>query len=63
MDPSPFTEATGDAGVGIIVRDHRGAVRLSAWRVIFGANNAEKVEAMACREGLNLVAQWSASST
>ena len=26
--------------------------------MIFGANNAEKVEAMACRKGLNLAAEW-----
>ena len=49
---------TGMAGIGAIVRDHRGRVLLSAWKSIHGVATAEEVEALACREGLHLVAEW-----
>jgi hypothetical protein len=41
----------GDAGFGVIIRDDRGAVILSAWGVIH--------EFFACREGVKLAARWS----
>jgi len=47
-----YTEATGTAGLGVVIRDHQGDVKLSAWRVISRAIDAEEVEAMVCRERL-----------
>nr|TKW26067.1 hypothetical protein SEVIR_3G161600v2 [Setaria viridis] len=53
-----FSERSGAGGVGVVIRDHLGAVKLAAWRVIFGASNAEEVEARACKEGADLAAEW-----
>ncbi|TVU07185.1 hypothetical protein EJB05_47228, partial [Eragrostis curvula] len=53
-----YTEATGEAGIGIIIRDSFGRALLSSWRVIFSARNAEEVEALACLEGLALATEW-----
>ena len=53
-----YTEATGTAGLGVVIWDHQGDVKLSAWRVISRAIDAEEVEAMVYREGLNLAAEW-----
>jgi ribonuclease HI len=49
----------GDAGFGVIIRDDRGAVILSAWGVIHDAASAEETEFFACREGVKLAARWS----
>ena len=53
-----FTESSGEAGIGVVIRNHLGAIVLSAWKKIFGAGSAEEVEAQACREGLTLAAEW-----
>jgi ribonuclease HI len=49
-----YSQETGDAGIGIIVRDE-GKVLLSAWR---GCGSPEQGEAEACLEGLRLTAEW-----
>ena len=41
-----FSENTGVGGIGIIIRDHTGSVKLTAWQVIAGATDAEEVEAL-----------------
>lgn len=53
-----MSEESGEAGVGVVIRDHRGTVLLSAWKALFDAGSAEEVEALACREGLHLAAEW-----
>ncbi|TVU17394.1 hypothetical protein EJB05_33427, partial [Eragrostis curvula] len=53
-----YTEQSGEAGVGIIIRDHVGKALLSSWRVLFNMMSAEDVEACACREGLSLASEW-----
>ena len=53
-----LTLDTGSAGIGIIARDHRGTVILSAWKSLSAMDSAEEVEALACREGLLLAAEW-----
>ncbi|GJN29772.1 hypothetical protein PR202_gb18091 [Eleusine coracana subsp. coracana] len=53
-----FSPNNGQDGVGVIIRDARGAVILTAWKVIFQAASAEEVEALACIEGLNMAAEW-----
>jgi hypothetical protein len=49
---------TGDAGIGVVIRDHLGVVKLRAWKVIFDASDAEETEALACKEGISLAAEW-----
>ncbi|OEL37052.1 hypothetical protein BAE44_0001927 [Dichanthelium oligosanthes] len=44
--------------MGCIVRDHRGEVLLSAWRVLRNCATTEEAEAMACLEGVQLVREW-----
>lgn len=53
-----FVSETGAAGVGVVVRNHKGDVILTAWRVLFCCESAEDVEGQACAEGLRLVSQW-----
>ncbi|GJN10368.1 hypothetical protein PR202_ga28456 [Eleusine coracana subsp. coracana] len=53
-----FSSDTRRGGVGVIIRDKRGAVILTAWRVIFQAASAEEVETLACTEGLNMATEW-----
>ena len=53
-----YSEVSGRAGIGVIIRDHLGNVKLSAWKVIYGAFNAEETEALACREGILLATEW-----
>jgi ribonuclease HI len=57
-----FVEQTGDAGVGLVARDHNGTVIFTAWRAIERCSSAYEAEAMACAEGLRLAAQWSPGS-
>ncbi|TVU24928.1 hypothetical protein EJB05_27394, partial [Eragrostis curvula] len=45
-----FSAESGKAGVGVVL--------LTAWRVIFHASSAEKVEALACKEGVRLAGEW-----
>jgi len=42
----------------VAIRDHNGSVLVSAWKVVSCAGSAEEVEALACREGLVLAAEW-----
>ncbi|GJN41122.1 hypothetical protein PR202_gn00452 [Eleusine coracana subsp. coracana] len=50
--------STGNAGIGMIIRDSTGRALLCSWRVIFNARDAEETEAMAAREGLLLASKW-----
>ena len=59
MNVGVFSTTSGVASIGVIIRNHIGAVRLSAWQVISDASNAEEVEALACKEeGITLAAEW-----
>ena len=40
------------------IRNHLGKIMLSAWKKFFNAGSTEEVEALACREGLLLAAEW-----
>ena len=53
-----FVSQSGEAGVGVVIRDSEGQVILTAWRVIFRCQDAVEAEALACLEGLRLAAQW-----
>ncbi|KAF8776631.1 hypothetical protein HU200_003355 [Digitaria exilis] len=58
-----FSEETGEGGIGVIVHDCLGAVQLSSWQFVQNAASAEEVEALACKEGMRLVAEWGQQST
>ncbi|XP_037465182.1 uncharacterized protein LOC119337164 isoform X2 [Triticum dicoccoides] len=53
-----FDGHSGTGGVGIVVRDHQGAIVLTSWSWIKQATGPEQVESVACREGLRLAAEW-----
>jgi hypothetical protein len=48
----PRTEATG---IGMVARDHSGAVLLTAWRSL---RRCGSPEAEACLQGIRLIAEW-----
>jgi len=53
-----FMEGSEDAGIGVVIRDSSGSVLLTAWKHVSDAGSAEEVEALACKEGLTLAAEW-----
>jgi ribonuclease HI len=53
-----FNQSTGEAAVGVVIRDWKGSLKLTAWRVIFHCRDAEEAEAIACREGVHLALRW-----
>ena len=53
-----FDNNTCQGGLGIIIRDHLGKVLLSAWFYLSSGRDAEEMEALACKEGLCLAAEW-----
>jgi hypothetical protein len=46
------------AGYGVVIRNDKGVVILSAWGVISNAASEEEVELLACQEGVRLARQW-----
>ena len=55
-----FVEASGEAGVGMILRDADGQVIFLSCQVLFHYSDALEAELVACLEGLSLTRQWSA---
>jgi hypothetical protein len=53
-----FVNATGEASVGVVIRNHKGEVLLTAWRVLLRCASAE-----ACVDGLRLASKWCAGPT
>jgi ribonuclease HI len=53
-----FVESTGEAGVGIVIRNSTGEVQLTAWPVLFRCASAEEAEAQTCAEGIRIAGQW-----
>lgn len=47
-----FSETTGTASIGVVVRDSQGKVLLSAWRFLPTCSDAEEAEILACKEGV-----------
>ncbi|CAO2045543.1 unnamed protein product [Urochloa humidicola] len=43
-----------------MIRDSDGKVLLSAWKFITGLSEAEEVEALACKEGMQCAKEWGA---
>jgi hypothetical protein len=53
-----FVEHTGEAGVGLIARNFKGEVVLTAWRSIARCASALKAEATSCTKSFQLAVQW-----
>lgn len=53
-----YVEQTGDAGVGVIARNHQGEVIFTSWHSIFHCISATEAEASALLEGVRLATQW-----
>jgi len=51
-------EASGEAEIGIVIRDLLVSVKLTTWQTMFDVSNAEEMEALACKEGIGLAAEW-----
>lgn len=51
---SAFNPTTGDAGLGVIIREHSGQLLLMAWRMLFHCRDAEEAEAATCLDGIRL---------
>jgi ribonuclease HI len=60
IDGSFGTE--GDAGAGIVVRDHNGDILLSSCRELSACRDALEAELSAVREGLSLTLHWCTQS-
>jgi hypothetical protein len=53
-----FNQATGEAAIGIIGRDHEGQPQFMVWRVIGKCRDAEEAEAVALLEGVWMIELW-----
>jgi ribonuclease HI len=53
-----FLPDSGVAAIGVIIRDHGGGIKLSAWRLLRHCRDAVEAEVVACREGIILAARW-----
>ncbi|CAO2163808.1 unnamed protein product [Urochloa humidicola] len=53
-----FIKETGEAAMGIIIRNSEGSPELTAWRLLKHCRDAEEAEALACLEGLGLAMRW-----
>ena len=53
-----YDDNTREGGIGIVIRDDMMAIKLTAWKHIVRAEDAEEVEALACVEGMKLAQEW-----
>ena len=53
-----FSQETGKGGIGVVIRDHHGVPVLCSWRAVLRCSSAAVVEALACKEGVALAAEW-----
>jgi ribonuclease HI len=53
-----FNPISGEAAVGVVIRDWEGGLKLTAWRTISYCRDAEEAEARACLEGANMALRW-----
>jgi ribonuclease HI len=53
-----FDEHSGEGGIGVVVRNHKGEVLLSAWKFLQSGGAADEAEALSCKQGLTLAADW-----
>lgn len=53
-----FSVQSGEASIGLVIRDHDGQVVLTAWKVLQMCLSVEEAEATACLEGVQLAVEW-----
>lgn len=53
-----FCATTGETGIGVVVRDTRGSVLLTAWKIGRNCASVEEAEGEAMLEGTRLTAEW-----
>lgn len=53
-----FLAESGHAAIGVAIRDKDGQPLLMACRRVFHCQDAEEAEALACLEGVRMVARW-----
>ena len=53
-----YDQSSGEANIGITVRDHSGKMLLSAWKHGIRCVSVEDAEAVACLEGVQLSNEW-----
>ena len=53
-----FVPGSKEGGIGVVIRDDKGRVLLTAWSYISKGSDVEEIEALACREGLKLAVEW-----
>jgi hypothetical protein len=53
-----FCPRTGAASIGVVIRNDRGEVLLTAWNSLSRCGSAEEAEAEACLLGVRLTAEW-----
>ena len=53
-----FSAQSGEASIGLIIRDHAGQVLLTACKVIQRCSSVEEAEATTCFEGVQLAVEW-----
>jgi ribonuclease HI len=52
-----FDENSGEDATGVVIRNSKGEVILTAWNFFEAGGNAEEMEALACKEGLRLATE------
>lgn len=53
-----FCISSGKASAGIVIRDDRGQVLLTSWKVVSNCTTAMEAEAVACLEEVRLAVEW-----
>jgi ribonuclease HI len=53
-----FDPISGDAAVGIVIRDWQGSLKLTSWRTLSHCRDAEEAEVLACLEGVHMALRW-----
>ena len=53
-----YDQSSGEANIGIVIRDFSGKVLLSAWKHGIRCASVEDAEAVACLEGVQLSNEW-----
>ena len=53
-----FDQLSGDAAIGIVIRDWQGSMKLTAWRFLSHCRDAEEAEATTCLEDLHMALRW-----
>jgi ribonuclease HI len=53
-----FDPVSGDAAVGIVIRDWQGSLKLTSWHTLSHCRDAEEAEALPYLEGVHMALRW-----